>query len=228
MARRLRAVLPDRWFADETPVLFALLHGFGAIWAALYQQIAFVVTQSRLATVSGAFLDMAAVDYKGAAFLRRLNETDTQFRARVLPIFRDKVTRAAVLARLLDLTGNPAIIIEPSRPADTGGYGIACGYGAGGAYGSLVTPNQFFVQATRPAGQGLAGFGGYGGPGGYGAGMGYGDITQELPHVTDADIYEAIDATRPLGSIAWTALAGSGAPAPAPLGQFVLGENTLA
>ena len=211
-AQRLRRVLPTGWFPDTAPALDTLLQGLGQGWADLYAMLTTVQTQTRLTTVQGAFLDLAAADYRGAGgLMRRGGEPDAAYRARLLPIFRDRVTRPALIARLKTLTGNAPVVFEPTRPGDTGGYGIACGYGVAGGYGSLVLPDQFFVTVQRPAGAGIPLVAGYGSPsGGYGVGRAvYGTLASELPHVTDMDIYAAVNDVRPAGSIAWVALTGA-------------------
>lgn len=229
-ARRLRAVLPAGWFPDVTPTLDALLQGLGQGWADLYAMLGTTSIQARLLTVQGSFLDLAAADYRGAGgLLRRAGESDTLYRARLLPIFVDRATRAAMTARMLTLTGNVPTIFEPTVPSDTGGYGIACGYSVGGGYGSLVLPDQFFVTVQRPSGAGIPSVAGYGSPsGGYGVGaIEYADLSMELQHVTDADIYAAVNDVRPVGSVAWVALTGASLAGTAPVGQFIVGVNTV-
>ena len=204
--------------------------GFGQGWADLYANLQTVARQARFLTTSGPFLDLAVRDFRPSFFQRRAAETDAAFLARFLPVFPDKVDRAAVSNRITAVTGHVPVIVEPSRPADTGGYGVACGYGVGGRYGSLLLPFQFFADVERPAGEGLAGAAGYGtAAGGYGVGAAvYGNLSNELPHTTDADIYAAINAVRPAASTAWVRLVTVLPNGPAPLGEFVLGVNSLA
>ena len=152
MAARMRRVLPTGWFADEAPVLDIVLPGLGAGLSTLYGLIDYAALQTRLATVSDTWLDLAGLDYRGATFLRRPGETDTQYRARLLPILRDAATRPALIARLEAITGNVPWVFEPSRPADTGGYGIACGYGGGTPVTLLAVGTGPTVLATDDAG----------------------------------------------------------------------------
>ena len=210
---RLAALLPAGWFAQGALRLAGVLSGFATKWSTLYGMLMQVQVQMRLATVNGGFLDMACADYTGRKVARRVGDTDALLRARLLPVFRDKVTRAALVTRLTALTGNVPTIFEPAFPGDTGGYGIACGYGVGG-YGSLSMPFQFFVTVQRPIGQGLAQLSGYGSPaGGWGVGAeAWARIEDSLPHVTDQDINDTIVDTIPLGSTAWTALTGIALP----------------
>ena len=212
-AHRLRVVMPDRWFEGPTHVLDATLQGMGATWAAVFDLIAAVARQTRLLTVEGAFLDLAAGDFRPATFVRRPGETDDHFRARLLPILREKVTRAALIVRLQRLTGHTPWVFEAARPADTGGYGVACGYGVAGRYGSLLMGNQALIQLQRPSGQGVPNVAGYGiSVGGYGVGsIAYSRLDDALPHVTDQDIYEAVADVMPAGSIGWVALTGAAA-----------------
>jgi hypothetical protein len=62
MLARLKMVLPARWFADATPILDAVLTGLANAWSQLYGLLATVKLQTRLATASGVFLDIAAKD----------------------------------------------------------------------------------------------------------------------------------------------------------------------
>lgn len=228
-ASRIRSTLPAKWFPDSSPNLVALLTGMGSAWSLLFAQLSYANVQTRLLTVSDGFLDLAARDYRGTGFVRKGAESDANLRARLLPIFRDKATRAALIARLLQITGNVATVFEPSRPADTGGYNVAMGYGVAGAYGSLILPGQVFITIARPLGQGIPNVSGYGsGAGGYGVGaIAYAQLAAEGPHVSDSDIYAAIVEVLPVGSIGWTALAGTPVGGNAALDQFLLGFNTL-
>ncbi len=386
MAARLRATLPARWFPDvgSAPVLETLLGALGTAWASVFDQIVFAQQQTRLRTLSGGFLDMAASDFRGAALLRRAGEPDDAFRSRLLPIFRDKATRAALIARLTAICGAVPWVFEPSRPADTGAYGAgpgvllgrmyagstagvfssdvsppvigapvylhqaappgdsnvgyfyfgglvagatltaqvsvwlpagysgtapqlsleggaarpvtvqadptltnqwqtlmatsvasgaggeplvlramggsgsnsfyssgwgavssaaviegtASGYGEAGGWGSLMLPGQLFVQAPRPIGQGIPNVSGYGSidpaagggtTGGYGGGaIEWAAVTAEAPHITDADLYEAIVQVLPAASIAWVSLDGAPTGGVADISNFYLGVNSLA
>ena len=63
---RLKLALPTRWFPDSTPILDTLLSGLAVAWSALYGLIVVVRQQSRIATMSGTFLDLASSDFFGA------------------------------------------------------------------------------------------------------------------------------------------------------------------
>ncbi|QAU22607.1 hypothetical protein EO087_00305 [Dyella sp. M7H15-1] len=111
---------------------------------------------------------------------------------------------------LTQLTDRAPVIIEPTRPADCGGYGAPNGgYGVAGAYGSLLLPYQAFVIAFRPfSAQGVAGMAGYDSPaGGYGVAGGYSSLSLITAGVSDAAIFAAVDAVKPAGTIVWVRIA---------------------
>ncbi len=151
MLRRLRMVLPTRWFADDTPVLDGLLTGLGSAAAWAYGLLDGVRQQARIGTASGAFLDIAAADFFGPRVIRQSGQSDQSLRATMLrEMFRPRATRAALADSLLDVTGRLPDIFEPSRAADTGAWNGPCGYGVAGRWGSLNMPNQLLLTAFRP------------------------------------------------------------------------------
>jgi hypothetical protein len=213
MVSRLKAVLPLRWYPDDTPVLDSLLNGLGWAWASIYSLVQYARTQARISTAQDVWLDIAARDYFGDRTRRRVGESDDRFRSEILrDLIRDHGTRASVLHVLLDLTGRTPIIFEPANPCDTGGYVGAAGagggvaYGVTGGWGSLNLPFQFFVTAYRPLGGGIAVVAGWNsGVGGYGAGaIEYADLSLIQGQVTDADINAAIIDVLPVAVIGWT------------------------
>ena len=213
MLGRIKAVLPARWFADETPLLDGLASGLAEAGAWLHGLLANVKLQARLLTATGGFLDMAAQDFFGARVSRRLGQGDTAFRARIqAELLRERGTRGAVIAVLTDLTGRAPVVFEPARPADTRAYGKACGYGVAGGWGSLMLPFQSFVTAYRAQGQGIAAVAGWhagvapgSSPGGWGRGaIEYATLDMLSGEITDADINAAIAGVLPVSAIAWT------------------------
>lgn len=206
---RIKAVLPGGWFREETPILDGLLAGISWALAAAYSLAEYAHRQCRIRTATDGFLDLIAFDYFGGRLPRRLQESDTAYRARILAaLFPEKGTRRGLVRTLEVLTGRTPWVFEPARPADTGGYGVGgCGYGVAGGYGALNMPNQAFVVAYRPIGQGIPLLGGYGSPvGGYGTGsrLAYASLSQVQGAVTDADIISAIDAVKPVATTVWT------------------------
>ena len=209
---RLRSYLP-RWFGDaaQSPVLNALLQGLAYGGAYVYSLYAYAKLQCRLATATDGWLDMWAADFFGSAILRKAAQSDASFRGTILlNLFRERATRNGMIKVLTDLTGRKPIIIEPTRPADTGAYGgPTIGYGVAGYYGSILTPYWGYVIAYRPLGSGIPSVAGYGiSTGGYGQASQaeYASLSMIQGAVTDADIYSAIDATRPVGTTVWTVI----------------------
>ena len=199
---RIKAVLPTRWFPDQTPVLDTLLTGLATGWSSLYALLAFVRLQSRIATASGAFLDGASADYFANRLPRRSAEPDTAFRVRIQQqLRREHATRAALVSVVTDLTGHAPQIFEAGRVSDTGAYNTnGFAYGAAGAWGSLALPFQVFVTARRAQGAGIASIAGYGtaGP------LARASLAAAGGQVTDADIYAAIASVMPTATRAWT------------------------
>ena len=216
-AGRLRATLPAGWFGGTSPVLSAVLGGWAAAWASLYALYAYVRLQARIATATGVFLDAIAVDFFGLTLARAVNETDTAFSARIrATLFQPQATRASVVAALVALTGRTPVVFEPANPSDTGGwsdgsfvnaYGLA--WDTAGGWGELDLPFQFFLTAYRPSGGGVANVGGfYTGTGWAGGGWDQGAIEWISPdlvlgQVTDTQIQNAVNTTRPAASTAW-------------------------
>jgi len=206
MVRRMRAVLPARWFADSAPVLDALLSGIGAVWAATHEQLAFVRAQTRIATASGSFLDMVAADFFGTRLRRGLGQDDASLRRVIrLELLRERGTRAAVEGVLRDLTGRTPAVFEPMRPADTRAWGIASGWGVAGGWGSLGMPFQCLVTAYRPLTGGVAGLDGWGGAsGGWGGGaIGYASMAMVAGRIEDQQIAAAVAGVMPVAATAW-------------------------
>jgi len=216
---RLKRVLPNGWFGSVTPILDGLLSGAANSLAFCYALLAYARLQTRLATATDFFLDLAAKDFFGLRVQRMANEADPDFSARIRKeILRPRQTRASVVQVLEDLGCPEPFIFEPTRPADTGGYNVGgVGYNVAGGYGSLLYPFQAFITAFRPAESGIPNVGGYysiatnAGFGGYGIGsLQYGNLSMIIGAVTDAQIFAAIDSVRPVGTILWTQLEGAG------------------
>lgn len=206
---RMRTQLPP-WFGDEasSPILNGLLHGLAYGLAYFYSLLAYGRLQTRIKTATDGWLDMIAADFFGSALLRAANQSDTSFRNRILiNLFRERATRAGLIKVLQDLTGRTPTIIEPLRPLDTGVYGGPyIGYGVAGSYGSMQMPYQAFVIAYRPTGTGIPNIAGYG----YSTGAyntpsqeEYASLSMIQGAVSDADIYAAADAVKPVGTVIW-------------------------
>ncbi|KAF1009474.1 MAG: hypothetical protein GAK28_00112 [Luteibacter sp.] len=211
---RLKAKLPTRWFggvSDSMPLLDGVLSGIATLLSFVYTIYGYAKLQTRIMTATDGWLDMIAADFFGpTGLLRKVGQSDTSYRLVILAnLFREKATRNAIVSILTALTGRSPTIIEPLRPADTGAYGAPnIGYGVAGAYGSMLLPYQAFVIAYRPVSNvGIANVAGYRIPtGAYGtpSRAEYASIGMVTGGVTDADIFAAIDAVKPAGTIVWT------------------------
>ncbi len=212
MAGRLRAVLPKGWFPDGAPVLDGMLAGIAQAASWVYSLLGYARLQTRIATATGGWLDLVARDCFGARLVRRLNEGDASLRARIfLELLRPRVTRAALIQQIVDLTGRQPWIFEPMRPEDTGCWGAFLSYGGpsaagAGGWGSVALPFQCFVVAGRPVSGGVPDVACYGGgPGGYGLGaIEYANAGAVTGSALDAAIMASIAGVMPACGIAWT------------------------
>lgn len=203
---RIRATLP-RWFGDVPQVITAVLTGLAMAWAGVYSLYSYAAQQARIRTASGVWLDLAAADFFGTSLPRQSGEQDTPYRLRILAaLLQECGTRLAITKALIQITGRTPLIFEPMRPADTGGYRLAVGYGAAGAYGSMSMPYQALVTAYRQASAGIPLVAGYGiSAGAYRtpSRSNYANIGSIQQVVSDASIYAAIDAAKPAGTQVW-------------------------
>src|SRR5579862_5296427 len=94
---RLRSLLPP-WFPPQgaAPIVDGVLTGIATLLSGIYGLIQYARAQSRIATASGAWLDLIAWDFFGSRFLRRTQETDASFIPRIRSeLRRPRLTRAA-------------------------------------------------------------------------------------------------------------------------------------
>lgn len=230
--RRLRGYLPP-WFGDEanSPIVQGALQGLAYAGAYVYSLLSYARLQTRIKSATDGWLDVIAADFFGSMLLRAANQSDDSFRARILiNLFRERATRAGLIRVLQDLTGRTPVVIEPTRPADTGAYGgPLLGYGYAGAYGSMSMPFQAFVIAFRPAGTGIPNIAGYGvSTGGYStpSQASYASLSMIQGGVTDADIYAAIDSVKPVATIVWTSIVQN-LPVPLPVIPGITGPTMV-
>jgi len=212
MLARIKAVLPSRWFGDVSPILDGVASGLASAWAAIYSMLTYTQSQTRVTTATEAWLDMASLDFFGADLPRRLNESDGNFRRRILlEMVRMRGTRGAVIAALTDLTDRTPRVVEPWRPADTGVWGASGGasyglaYGQAGCWGSNAMSYQFFVVAYRPIDSGVPYLAGYGDRcGGYGTGaIAWMNGNALGAQVSDGEIYQRVAEVLPTCATAW-------------------------
>lgn len=205
MLARIRSNLPP-WFPQQgsAPVIDGVLTASASTFAFVYGLYQYTALQTRRLTATDAWLDLIGWDYLGGRVVRRLTESDTNWRIRLgLEILRERATRNGMIQALLDLTGIAPVVFEPSLPLNVGGYSQAglLGYNESGAYGSLLRPWQADVTAFRPSQSGIPNVSGYSSPpGGYSQAsqLCWNDISQVIGLVTDADINAAIEAVRPV------------------------------
>jgi hypothetical protein len=177
IASRVNALLPVGWFTGLTPLKDALITGIANVFAFIYALFGYLRLQTRIATATDGFLELVAGDFFATALPRNSGETDASYRTRIqTSLFLEKGTRADVIRVITQLTGNAPLIVEPSRPADCGGYGIAMGYSVGGHLGSRVHPYQAFISVARGT------------------------------SASDATLYAAIASVLPEATIAWVKL----------------------
>lgn len=216
MIRRIKAVLPDRWFADVTPTLDTVLAGPAHAWATIHELLRWAALQLRFGTAAASSLDALSRDFFGSMMVRRTDEADEVFRSRLLPeLLRERGTRQAVRRSLLDITGRLPEIFEPAHCGDTGAYGglglvggTRLAYGSAGRWGNLEHPFQIFVTTYRPAGLDEPGGVGWGG-GGYNLGYNaYTDLDVIRGRVADQDISDAVTRVLPIGTTCWMRIAG--------------------
>lgn len=213
---RLKGMLPSRWFGsptDSVPFVDAVLWGVALVLANLYALYQYAKLQTRITTATDGWLDLIAADFFGpSGLLRKTGQSDDSYRNAIkVALLREKGTRNAITNTLVALTGRQPTIVEPWRPADTGAYGAPnSGYGVAGSYGSVLLPYQAFVVAYRPKSAiGLANVAGYRiSMGAYSTASQseYATLSMLTGGVTDADIYAAIDAVKPAGTIVWTCI----------------------
>jgi hypothetical protein len=157
-ATRLRALLPNGWFPDTAPILDAILSSLAEPWAWLSRMLCYVAKQTRVATATGAWLDLAATDYLGTTLPRLPGESDSSYRSRVEQnILREAATRPAIISAIQESTGAVVTVFEPARCSDTGAYGSltdpssTAAYGVAGGWGNLNLPYQFFISVETTA-----------------------------------------------------------------------------
>jgi hypothetical protein len=209
--RRLQSYLPRDWFGDltQTPILNALLAGAASSLSLMYMLIMFFWAQTRLQTSSGGWVDMWAADFLGTSLPRKPGESDSSYIARIqISLFQQRATRPAMIKVLTQLTGRAPIIFEPSRPLDSGCLGtpLSVGYCGVARMGSIAAPFTALINAYRPQVSGGSAGAAYSNAITHSAlatplSYGYtGSLSEETSAATDADIYAAVAATKPIAT----------------------------
>ena len=215
MFQRLRALLPTAWFPGVALILDALLNGIAYAMSFAYALWAYAKLQTRIATATDGWLDMIAWDFFGTSLLRAPGQSDDSFRIRiVINLLRGKGTRPAMVQVLKDVTGLVPVIFEPNRPMDIGALNspTSAGYCGVARMGSMAVPYTAMITAFRPVAVGGS------------AGAAYcraptrsalrtplassytNSTSYTRASATDADIYAAVDAVKPIGTVMWVAI----------------------
>lgn len=209
VVNRINATLPPWFGQDVTPNTTGVVTAFAEAGSIIYGEYAYSVLQTRIKTATDTFLDLISTDFFGNGLPRLANESDGQFRNRILiNLIRIRGTRGAIIKVLQDITGRTPIIVEQERALDTGGYNLGgCGYGVAGAWGSLRMEYQCFCIAYRPLAVGVPNVGGYGSSvGAYStpSQLEWANPIQTQVSVPDSMIYAAIDSVKTAGTTVWT------------------------
>jgi hypothetical protein len=207
---RVKALIPNGWFAYAATNRDAILGGIADGASCCYSLIGYARAQTRLATMSGVWLDLTALDYFGLILRRRASQGDEAFRTRIKALLlQERVTRAGMAQVITSLTGHAPVIFEPWNTGDTGAWDSGdMAWDEAGGWGDTCLPCQTFMIVTRPGMQGIPAAGAWDAAG---SAWDTGDTEWVDPSmnegaVTDADIYQAINMTRPVGSVVWTRL----------------------
>lgn len=137
LVARLQRWLPQGWFPEDVGTrIYAILSGFASLLSSIFAEIAYTNLQTRLATTTDGFLDLAAFDFFGTNLPRLAGEVDATYSLRIRKeVVRDRLTRNAIDALLFELTGQHPEITEPWRGADNfawrGRYGWRTGHYSG-------------------------------------------------------------------------------------------------
>lgn len=147
---RLQRWLPQGWFPNDAGTrIYAILSGFASVFATIYAGIAYALLQTRIATATDGFLDLASSDFFGTNLPRLTAEGDPSFSLRIRnEVLRPRLTRAAIDKLLFDLTGQHPTITELANGNDClslrGPYGLRVG-----SMGSRSWPFTVFIKTTH-------------------------------------------------------------------------------
>lgn len=169
---RIRAAISKGWFQYVAPARDALLGGLASGLAFVYSLLSYIQNQTRIASASDFFLDLAAFDFFGLRIQRRPGQPDSTFSPQIRKeVLRTRVTRPGIIRAVNDLTQTAVSMFEPENPQDSGGWGTYLfAFDASGGWGAQLSYTTF-ITAVQPVGAGipnLSGFddsyGGWGSP----------------------------------------------------------------
>ena len=213
---RLIQQLPSNWFSpNDHKLVDTVLQGFITTAKLNFDQLQYVFNQMRIQTATGQNLDLISLDYFGGNLPRKYNgqipETDLSFRNRILAtLLQEKTTRYGMQNALYLLTGIQPIIFEPWNYYDCGAYNVpTLAYNTLGKYGSGSYLGQVFIDVFINAFDEMGGFAGYNSTfGGLNyaepnARLFYGNPSLVKRRVSDDDVYQMINITKPEGILCW-------------------------
>jgi hypothetical protein len=191
------------WFGNDTPNLDALLQGAAKTDNTIYNLITNANLQTRIRTATGDALDLISLDFFGGKLPRKPGENDVSFRTRILAnLVQERATRRGMITVLTNLTGLEPAVVEGFSPFGIGAYDQTFYYDNGYGYGWLE-PYTAIIYAKKPQPTGFLGVGAYD-VSGFGYDFyfnnAYIDLSQEIVFVSDQDIIDAIQATKPFGT----------------------------
>lgn len=200
---RLKSGLPNGWFQDSTPNVDALITGAAQIDFAVYSGMQSVLPQMRIRTATGGMLDLIAGDFFGNNLLRLTNETDDEYRIRILiRLFMEQATKKAMSDILGLYTGVYPVIVEYGQAIDTTGFLATSGNETVAGYGSTVKAYHAFITVYQIATSPYANIGGYGSKiSGYGVGLGSSYI-HEIGY-DNSFLNYMINEVKPIGTTCW-------------------------
>lgn len=205
---RLKANLVP-WFGNDSPNVDALLQGGAKTDSTIYDLIADANSQCRIKTATGDALDLISLDYFAGNLPRRPEENDTSFRNRILAnLIQERATRKGMITVLTNLTGRAPVVIEGFSPYGIGAYDQTLFYDVGYGMGWLQ-PYTAIIYAYRPQREGFNGVGAYD-ISGFGYDFyfnnAYISLLDEIVFVSDQDIIDAIEATKPYGTYMYVSI----------------------
>lgn len=161
---RLQRWLPSGWFPPDAGTrIYSIIAGFASVLAFIWTLLGYTRLQTRLATATDGFLDLASDDFFGGNLPRLDGELDAWFSLRIRDeVLRDRLTRQAIDDLLFEITGQHPIITELERPLDVGAYryqGLAfrrLGHWASRAWRPMV-----FIQTAHAGRFAIQHFGGF-------------------------------------------------------------------
>ena len=211
-AQRMAALIPRGWANDSAKqpggVLYALLETIGTQFNFINTALQYALNTTRIQTETSPELDEASEDFFGDALPRPPGATDAAFLALIQSnLLQPGATRQAVSNAVQKITGVAPRIIEPWNPGDTGCIDVATFIDIDTKANPFIMSGedryQGFIETILPPITSLGN-----NPlltsddGAYLDVNLYGDTLQGVLQGLSA-IYNAINAVRPFGTIAW-------------------------